>query len=181
MSPHDVPTAQQLIESVREWIERDVLGETTGRLQFHARVAINVLAMVERELELGPQQARRPRRPAASPRLRRRRRAGRGHPLPAMSSLTTQLREAVHASVRDKLSGGEPEVPAGGLPTLTGSTAERDRLHRLAGGELTAGGVDVGAAVAAHGGVHAERLEPVAELAHALERRAAGRLARASG
>ncbi len=30
--------------------------EPSGRLQFHARVAINVLAMVERELELGAEQ-----------------------------------------------------------------------------------------------------------------------------
>jgi hypothetical protein len=57
VSPHDVPTAQQLVESVREWLQRDVLAETSGRLQFHARVAVNVLAMVERELQLGPQQA----------------------------------------------------------------------------------------------------------------------------
>ncbi len=53
MIPHDVPTAEQLIESVREWIERDVISATTGRLQFHARVAMNVLAMVERELRGG--------------------------------------------------------------------------------------------------------------------------------
>ncbi len=52
--PHDAPTAAQLIESVREWIDRDVMGATDGRLKFHARVASNVLAMVERELELGP-------------------------------------------------------------------------------------------------------------------------------
>lgn len=57
MSPHDAPTAQQLVESVREWLERDVLTSTTGRVQFHSRVAINVLAMVERELEFGPGQA----------------------------------------------------------------------------------------------------------------------------
>ncbi len=55
--PHDVPTAAQLIEAVREWLEGDVMAATTGRLQFHARVAVNVLAMVERELALGPQQA----------------------------------------------------------------------------------------------------------------------------
>ena len=55
---HDVPSAQQLVESVREWLERDVLAATTGRVQFHTRVAINVLAMVERELELGPEQTR---------------------------------------------------------------------------------------------------------------------------
>ena len=56
-APHDVPTAGQLVESVREWIERDVIPGTEGRLQFHARVALNVLAMVERELAEGPQQA----------------------------------------------------------------------------------------------------------------------------
>ena len=57
MIPHDQPTSEQLVESVREWLEREVMPGTTGRLQFHARVAANVLAMVERELELGPQQA----------------------------------------------------------------------------------------------------------------------------
>lgn len=54
--PHDVPSAVQLIESVREWLEKDVLTSTTGRVQFHSRVAINILAMVEREMALGPQQ-----------------------------------------------------------------------------------------------------------------------------
>ncbi len=56
-APHDAPTAEQLVESVREWLERDVLPATEGRLQFHARVAVNVLAMVERELALGGAQA----------------------------------------------------------------------------------------------------------------------------
>jgi hypothetical protein len=55
--PHDLPSAAQLVESVREWLEKDVLTSTTGRVQFHSRVAINVLAMVERELSLGVQQA----------------------------------------------------------------------------------------------------------------------------
>jgi len=56
-SPHDVPTIEQLVEAVREWLERDVMATTEGRLQFHARVAANMLAMVERELALGPEQA----------------------------------------------------------------------------------------------------------------------------
>jgi len=55
-SPHDVPTAAQLVESVREWLQSDVLTSTTGRVQFHSRVAINVLAMVERELTVGARQ-----------------------------------------------------------------------------------------------------------------------------
>ena len=49
-SPHDRPTAEELIVAVREFIETDVIGATDGRVRFHARVAVNVLAMVEREL-----------------------------------------------------------------------------------------------------------------------------------
>jgi uncharacterized protein YbgA (DUF1722 family) len=57
MEPHDVPTAAQLVEAVREFLERDVMAATEGRVKFHTRVAVNVLAMVQRELELGPAQA----------------------------------------------------------------------------------------------------------------------------
>ncbi|MCU1450248.1 MAG: hypothetical protein JWP02_2418 [Acidimicrobiales bacterium] len=55
--PHDVPSAVQLLEAVREFLERDVMSATEGRVRFHTRVAVNVLAMVERELALGPSQA----------------------------------------------------------------------------------------------------------------------------
>jgi hypothetical protein len=55
--PHDPPTAEQLVEAVREWLETDVMPAVEGRLQFHTRVAVNILAMVEREMELGPEQA----------------------------------------------------------------------------------------------------------------------------
>lgn len=48
------PTAVELVAAVREFLERDVMAATDGRVRFHARVAVNVLAMVERELELGP-------------------------------------------------------------------------------------------------------------------------------
>src|SRR5262245_14299352 len=50
----DRPTAPELIEAIREWLERDVIAATEGRVQFHARVAINALGMLERELTLGP-------------------------------------------------------------------------------------------------------------------------------
>ena len=56
-NPHDIPTAAQLVEAVREFLERDVMAATEGRVQFHTRVAVNVLGMVERELAAGPQQA----------------------------------------------------------------------------------------------------------------------------
>ena len=47
------PTAEQLVEAVREFLERDVMEATEGRVRFHARVAANALAIVERELALG--------------------------------------------------------------------------------------------------------------------------------
>ena len=55
--PHDMPSAAHLVEAVREFLERDVLPALEGRVQFHTRVAVNVLGMVERELVLGPEQA----------------------------------------------------------------------------------------------------------------------------
>lgn len=55
-APHDPPTAAQLTEAVREWLESQVMPSVSGAMQFHARVAVNVLAMVEREIELGPAQ-----------------------------------------------------------------------------------------------------------------------------
>lgn len=52
---HDRPTVVELVEAVREYLERDVMA-VEGRVGFHARVAARVLAMVERELEIGPAQ-----------------------------------------------------------------------------------------------------------------------------
>jgi aminoglycoside phosphotransferase (APT) family kinase protein len=53
---HDIPTARGLVEAVREFVEGDVMGATEGRVRFHARVAVNVLGMVERQLLMGPEQ-----------------------------------------------------------------------------------------------------------------------------
>lgn len=58
-APHDAPDVAQLVEAVREWLERDVIPGTEGRMSFHARVAANVLAMVERELEVADDHERR--------------------------------------------------------------------------------------------------------------------------
>jgi aminoglycoside phosphotransferase (APT) family kinase protein len=48
------PTATELVEAVREYLRDDVLDATDGRVQYHARVAANALAVVERELRSGP-------------------------------------------------------------------------------------------------------------------------------
>lgn len=50
-SPHDRPTAQELLESVAEWIERDLAPSLSGAQAFHARVARNILEMVGREID----------------------------------------------------------------------------------------------------------------------------------
>ena len=55
--PHDAPDAAELLAAVREWIDRELIPATDGRLRFHARVASNVLGMVGREIELGAAQA----------------------------------------------------------------------------------------------------------------------------
>jgi hypothetical protein len=50
----DRPTAPELVQAVREFLEHDVMTTSTDkRVQFHARVAANALGMVERELADG--------------------------------------------------------------------------------------------------------------------------------
>jgi hypothetical protein len=50
---HGVPTSGELAAAVREFLEQEVMPATEGRLSFHARVAANVLAQIEREFSLG--------------------------------------------------------------------------------------------------------------------------------
>jgi hypothetical protein len=47
---HGRPTAAELVAAVAEFLESDVKDSSTGSLNFHARVAANVLRTVEREL-----------------------------------------------------------------------------------------------------------------------------------
>lgn len=49
VSPHDRPSADELLESVREWLERDVMTLSDARVSFHARVAANIIEIVRRE------------------------------------------------------------------------------------------------------------------------------------
>ncbi len=55
--PHDRPTAAELVDAVRELLTDEVLDAVDGRLRFQVRVAANALAMVGREIDLGPAQA----------------------------------------------------------------------------------------------------------------------------
>jgi hypothetical protein len=50
---HGIPSTAELAQAVREFLEQEVMPATEGRLSFHARVAANVLAQIERELQKG--------------------------------------------------------------------------------------------------------------------------------
>ena len=56
--PFGRPTAAELVEAVREHLDAGVDQSEGDRARFDARVARNALAMVERELRLGPDLAR---------------------------------------------------------------------------------------------------------------------------
>jgi hypothetical protein len=47
---HYQPTAAELVAAVAEFLEGEVRDETSGAVNFHARIAANVLRTVEREL-----------------------------------------------------------------------------------------------------------------------------------
>ena len=50
------PTARELLEAVQKFLERDLLPELEGVRRFHARVAVYVLGIVQRELALEGEQ-----------------------------------------------------------------------------------------------------------------------------
>jgi hypothetical protein len=52
----DQPSAIELLQAVQSFIERQAIPRLEGRAAFHARIAANALAIVGRELELGPAQ-----------------------------------------------------------------------------------------------------------------------------
>lgn len=48
----DRPTKQELLEMVERFLRSEVLLHTEGRVRFHVLVAMNLLAIVQKELEL---------------------------------------------------------------------------------------------------------------------------------
>jgi hypothetical protein len=53
--PHDVPSSAELLEAVSEFLQTE-MPNTPGALRFHARVAANVVGIVQREIALCDQQ-----------------------------------------------------------------------------------------------------------------------------
>jgi hypothetical protein len=52
---YDPPTTAELVNAVRSFLEEQAMPQLEGRTAFHARVAANALAIVARQLELGPE------------------------------------------------------------------------------------------------------------------------------
>ena len=98
----DRPTAAELVQAVREFLERDVMTVTEGRVQFHTRVAINALGMVERELQQGPVVDAFERERAAERALAAGIRDG------SLDDRLDEIRAQVRASVREKLLVANP-------------------------------------------------------------------------
>jgi aminoglycoside phosphotransferase (APT) family kinase protein len=102
------PTAVELVEAVREWVDADVRDSTEGRVAFHARVAVNAMAMVERQLAQGPAAESAHRERLADlgchddAELAAQIRSG------ALDELADDVRSAVAASVRSKLEVANP-------------------------------------------------------------------------
>ncbi|WP_213271736.1 DUF6285 domain-containing protein [Hyphomonas sp.] len=51
---HDAPSAKELIEAVKSFLDKTAMVQLQGHAAFHARVASNALATVLREMELRP-------------------------------------------------------------------------------------------------------------------------------
>jgi hypothetical protein len=98
----DRPTAAELVQAVREFLERDVMTATEGRVQFHTRVAINALGMVERELQQGPVVDAFERERGAERELAGRIRDG------SLDGRLDEIRAQVRATVREKLLVANP-------------------------------------------------------------------------
>jgi aminoglycoside phosphotransferase (APT) family kinase protein len=56
---HGRPTAVELLDALQGWLDTDVSEATTGRVRFHSKVATRVVAMIAREITLGPDQSAR--------------------------------------------------------------------------------------------------------------------------
>jgi hypothetical protein len=106
---HGRPTAEELVEAVREFLERDVMAATSGAVQFHTRVAVNALAAVERELREGPIMALDHRERLASLGFQTERELADAIRRGELDDRYDEIAAAVRATVHDKLVVANPK------------------------------------------------------------------------
>lgn len=98
------PTKRELLEAVQKFLERDLLPGLEGVQRFHARVAVNVLGIVQRELALEGAQ-----RPAQYARLAAL--LGRAEPAPAEPEALERAVEALERELVARIRAGFGEAP----------------------------------------------------------------------
>lgn len=113
---HGRPTAEELVIAVREFLERDVMTSTQGAVQFHARVAVNALSAVERELRDGPAMAEAHRERLASLGFTTERELADAIRSGALDDRYDEVAAAVRATVGDKLAVANPKYLANPTP-----------------------------------------------------------------
>jgi aminoglycoside phosphotransferase (APT) family kinase protein len=113
---HGSPDAAGLLEAVREFLEKDVMEATEGRVRFHTRVAVNVVAMVERELTLGPEQSARHTAGLAGLGVHDEKELAGAVRSGALRLEDPRLWAAVSTSVRDRLAVANPRYLEGPEP-----------------------------------------------------------------
>ena len=94
---HDAPSAKELIEAVKAFIDKTAAPQLTGHAAFHARVASNALATVLRELEI---------RPTAEAEEKARLEALLGTAGDSANALNAQLCEAIRTGQMDLSTAG---------------------------------------------------------------------------
>lgn len=107
-APHDRPTAAELVDAVREWIRRSGVDHEIAPNEFHARVAANMLAIVERELTLGPQQEQDHRARLVQLGMSDDAALAAAIRSGALDDRSDEVQDLVWASVRDKLAVANP-------------------------------------------------------------------------
>jgi hypothetical protein len=98
----DRPTAPELLDAVRAFLEEEVVPALAGRQRFHARVAANVLAVVGRELA-GEEAALRAEWGRLAALL------GLADPPPGLDALRAAVREAT-AALAERIRRGEADA-----------------------------------------------------------------------
>jgi len=113
------PTAKQLVEATASFLEKVAAPQLEGHAAFHARVAINVLGIVARELELGPAAAK-----AETARL---------SALLGIEDDLSSMRRALCA----KLTAGEMDIATPGLADhLLATVVDRVRIEQPGYGSM---------------------------------------------
>ncbi len=113
--PHDVPSVGELLGAVEGFLRDELLPATEGRLDFHVRVAANVLSIVARQLELGPAQADAHAARLVSLGVASEAELAEAIRSGALDDRLAEVRAAVQATVADKLAVANPRYlqPAG--------------------------------------------------------------------